>query len=288
MRSLRAIYILATFLITSAFVIPWQSIALRTRSLGYKRLPFIYQRFLSRLFDIRVTVIGQPIQDRGVLMVANHTSYLDILVLGGTASVSFVAKSEVAGWPLFGTFARLQRTVFVERSRRSQTGVSRDLIAARLREGDALVLFPEGTSNDGNRVLPFKSALMGAAETEIGRDAQGRALHVPVQPVSVAYTALHGVPMGREYRPFFAWYGDMELVPHLWEALVTGPVDVTVEFHPPLSVDSAGGRKALAGIIEATVRRGQARALSGRAEESTPQPETARPAQPAGLAEAAA
>jgi len=284
MRSLRAIYVLATFLLTSAFVIPWQSIALRTRSLGYKRLPFLYQRFLSRLFDIRVTVIGTPIQDRGVLMVANHTSYLDILVLGGSVQVSFVAKSEVAGWPLFGTFARLQRTVFVERARRSQTGVSRDLIAARLIEGDALVLFPEGTSNDGNRVLAFKSALMGAAETEVGHDAQGRALHVPVQPVSVAYTAVHGVPMGREYRPFFAWYGDMELVPHLWESLVTGPVDVTVEFHAPMSVDSAGGRKALAGAVEAIVRRGQTRALAGLRE-----PVALQAAQPApGLAEAAA
>jgi len=284
MRSLRAIYVLATFLITSAFVIPWQSIALRTRSLGYKRLPFLYQRFLSRLFDIRVTVIGQPIQDRGVLMVSNHTSYLDILVLGGVASVSFVAKSEVASWPLFGTFARLQRTVFVERARRTQTGVSRDLIASRLREGDALVLFPEGTSNDGNYVLPFKSALMGAAETEIGRDAQGRALHVPVQPVSVAYTALHGVPMGRENRPFFAWYGDMDLIPHLWESLVTGPIDVTVEFHAPLSVDGVGGRKALAGVVEAIVRRGQTRALAGLPPESAAKPAPVLPQ----LAEAAA
>jgi 1-acyl-sn-glycerol-3-phosphate acyltransferase len=271
MRSLRAIYVLGTFLISSAFVIPWQSIALGTRSMGYKRLPFLYQRFLSRLFDIRVTVIGQPIQDRAVLMVSNHTSYLDILVLGGSVQVSFVAKSEVAGWPLFGTFARLQRTVFVERARRSQTGVSRDLIAARLIEGDALVLFPEGTSNDGNRVLAFKSALMGAAETEIGHDAQGRALHVPVQPVSVAYTAVHGVPMGREYRPFFAWYGDMELIPHLWESLIAGPIDVTVEFHPPLSVDSEGGRKRLAAAAEAIVRRGQTRALAGSREPAAPQ-----------------
>ena len=281
---MRAIYVLATFLLTSAFVIPWQSFALHTRSMGYKRLPFLYQRFLSRLFDIRVTVIGQPIQDRGVLMVSNHTSYLDILVLGGVASVSFVAKSEVASWPLFGTFARLQRTVFVERARRTQTGVSRDLIASRLREGDALVLFPEGTSNDGNYVLPFKSALMGAAETEIGRDAQGRALHVPVQPVSVAYTALHGVPMGRENRPFFAWYGDMDLIPHLWESLVTGPIDVTVEFHAPLSVDGVGGRKALAGVVEAIVRRGQTRALAGLPPESAAKPAPVLPQ----LAEAAA
>jgi 1-acyl-sn-glycerol-3-phosphate acyltransferase len=263
MRHLRAIYVLTIFLLTSAFVIPWQSLALRVRGLGYKTMAYRYERFLSRLFDIRVTVIGQPVRDRAVLMACNHTSYLDILVLGGTVNSSFIAKAEVASWPFFGTFARLQRCVFVDRTRRSRTDEARDQIRARLLEGDALILFPEGTSNDGNRVLPFKSALLGAAEAEVGKDAQGKPIHVPVQPVSVAYTHVHGLPMGREYRPFFAWYADMDLVPHLWESLLTGPIDVVVEFHPPMTVDSAGGRKALAAKVEAIIRSGQARALSG-------------------------
>jgi 1-acyl-sn-glycerol-3-phosphate acyltransferase len=104
---------------------------------------------------------------------------------------------------------------------------------------------------------------MGAAEFEVGTDAQGHAQHVPVQPVSVTYVGLHGVPMGRENRPLFAWYGDMDLVPHLWEAVKTGPIDVVIEFHPPMTVDSAGGRKALAAAAEAMVRAGQAQALAG-------------------------
>ena len=102
------------------------------------------------------------------------------------------------------------------------------------------MLFPEGTSSDGNRVLPFKSALMGAAEAEMAR----RPAHVTVQPVSTAYTGIHGMPMGRENRPLFAWYGDMELVPHLWEALKTGPLDVVVEFHPPLTWTCGGPQGA--------------------------------------------
>ncbi len=178
--------------------------------------------------------------------------------------MSFVAKSEVQTWPFFSTLARLQRTVFVERTRRSQTGEARDQIRDRLLAGDALVLFPEGTSSDGNRVLPFKSALMGAAEATIGSDAQGEPVYVPVQPVSVAYVGLHGMPMGRENRPLFAWYGDMELVPHLGKRVKTGPVDVVVEFHPPLTVDQVGGRKKLAGVTEAIVRAG-ARAQTRRA-----------------------
>ncbi len=102
---------------------------------------------------------------------------------------------------------------------------------------------------------------MGAAEADLGNDAQESRSHVPVQPVSVAYVGLHGMPMGRENRPLFAWYGDMELVPHLWEALKTGPLDVVVEFHAPLTVDAVGGRKALAAAAEAIVRAGQTRAL---------------------------
>jgi 1-acyl-sn-glycerol-3-phosphate acyltransferase len=159
--------------------------------------------------------------------------------------------------------AKLQETVFVERARRHATGQARDQIRDRLLAGDTLVLFPEGTSNDGNAVLNFKSALMGAVEARVD-DGQGGQRAVRVQPVSTAYVGLHGMPMGRENRPLFAWYGDMELVPHLWEALKTGPIDVIVEFHPPMDVDQVGGRKALAARAETIIRRGQARALAGQ------------------------
>ena len=263
MQSLRAFGILLTFLQVTLPGIPWQASAVRFNLPRRRTFPHRYHKFLCKLFGIRVTVIGTPVQDKGVLMIGNHTSYFDILVLSSAAQVSFVAKSEVKTWPFFSTLARLQQTVFVERSRRSQTGEARDQIRDRVLQGDALVLFPEGTSSDGNCVLPFKSALMGAAEATIGTDAEGRPIHVPVQPVSVAYVGLYGMPMGRETRPLFAWYGDMDLVPHLVEAVKTGPIDVVVEFHEPLTIDQVGGRKKLAAVTEAIVREGQTRALRG-------------------------
>jgi len=262
-QSLRAATILFVFFILTVAGIPWQMSAQRFRLKRRKTFPHRYHRFLCRLFGIRLTVIGTPVQDRGVLMISNHTSYFDILALSGAARVSFVAKSQVASWPFFGLLAKLQGTVFIDRERRTSAGDARDLIRQRLQEGDALVLFPEGTSNDGNRVLPFKSALMGAAELEIDPKGQGHGMHVPIQPVSVSYVGLYGIPMGREYRPLFAWYGDMDLIPHLWEAVKTGPIDVVLEFHPPLNVESAGGRKTLAAAAEAIVRAGQVRALAG-------------------------
>jgi len=263
MQSLRAFGILLTFVLVTLPGIPWQASALRFNLPRRRSFPHRYHKFLCKLFGIRVTVIGTPVQDKGVLMIGNHTSYFDILVLSSVAKVSFVAKSEVQTWPFFSTLARLQQTVFVERTRRSQTGEARDQIRDRVLQGDALILFPEGTSSDGNCVLPFKSALMGAAEATIGTDADGNPIHVPVQPVSVAYVGLYGMPMGRENRPLFAWYGDMDLVPHLVEAVKTGPIDVVVEFHQPITVDQVGGRKKLAAVTEAIVREGQTRALRG-------------------------
>lgn len=258
MPTLRAAAILAVFLFVTLLLIPLQWLGV-TFGLGYaRRLPHAYHRFVARLFGIRIRVIGSPPAGRAALIVANHTGWLDIVIFSAVMPLSFVAKSEVGSWPFFGTLARLQRTVFVTRARRSQTGAARDDIQSRLLAGDTLVLFPEGTSSDGNQVLPFKSALLGAAEAEI---APGQP--VTVQPVSAAYTGLHGMPLGRENRPLFAWYGDMELVPHLWEALKAGPLDVVVEFHTPLSLGDMD-RKSLTAAAEKLVREGQLRALTGR------------------------
>lgn len=254
MSSLRASAILAIFLLVTLALIPWQYFCLALGLRQARSFPHHYHRFVARLFGIRIKVVGTP-PARGTLLLANHTGWLDIVIFSAVAPISFVAKSEVGTWPFFGTLARLQRTVFVARQRRSQTGAATDQIARRLKDGDVLVLFPEGTSSDGNKVLPFKSALLGAAEQAM--ESGGEIL---VQPVSAAYIGSHGLPMGREGRPFYAWYGDMELVPHLWEALKAGPLDVVVEFHPPLSGLS---RKDLARLAETQVRVGHARALAG-------------------------
>ena len=261
MATLRATGITAVFLIVSLLLMPVQSLVLRLHSGWRRRLPNLYHRFVCRLMGARITVLGAPVAG-GVLLAANHSGWLDIPILSAVAPVSFVAKQEVNQWPFFGTLARLQRTVFIRRER-SKALEDRDNIRRRLTDGDALVIFPEGTSADGNRVLPFKSSLLSAAELATGEGADGLARHAPVQPVSVSYVGLHGLPMGRENRPFFAWYGDMDLVSHLWEALGAGPIDVVVEFHAPLTIDQAGGRKELAAAAETAVRGGLVRALSG-------------------------
>jgi lyso-ornithine lipid O-acyltransferase len=259
--SVRAIAILAVFVTVTFVLLPVQWLAIRLGLPLRRALPHHYHRFVCALFGIRIEVRGKPASG-GVLMAANHTGWLDIPIFSAVCPVSFIAKAEVNDWPFFGTLARMQRSVFVRRER-SQTIASRETIRQRLAQGDALVIFPEGTSSDGNRVLPFRSALLSAGEPMLSPDS-GKPVWVPVQPVSVAYTRVHGIPMGRENRPFFAWYGDMELVPHLWEALKTGPMDAVVEFHPVTTLDIVRGRKNLAAHCEAAVRRGVVSALNGR------------------------
>lgn len=268
MATARAATLLAGFILSALVLMPVQWLGLKLNLDYARKLPNRYHRFLCLLIGIKVVIRGTPHESGACLIAANHTSWLDIPIVGSLTPCSFVAKSEVAGWPFFGALAKLQRTVFVERERRTRTAHSRNEIHARIAAGDRLVLFPEGTSSDGNRVLSFKSALMSVAQLTIVNGEEDREDDLVVQPVSIAYTGLYGMPMSRYYRPFFAWYGDMELFPHLWEAFKTGPIEVTVEYHRPVTIREIGNRKALAAYCETCCRRGVANALVGRWEET--------------------
>jgi lyso-ornithine lipid O-acyltransferase len=242
-----------------AWTLPLMAVQALLLALGSplaKRLPMLYHRVCCRLFGFRLEFRGRISDRHPTLFVANHVSYTDIPVLGAVLQASFIAKSEVAGWPLFGWLAKLQRTIFVDRRVRS-TATQKGDIARRLAAGDSLILFPEGTSGDGNRVLPFKSALFSAAEPIDGRS-------IWVQPVSVAYAKLDGMPLARMDRAQVAWYGDMELAPHMWTLLGLGRVTVVVEFHPVVTLAELGSRKALAEHCRGVVAAGMAAALSGR------------------------
>ncbi len=248
------------FLLMSA--LPMQWLALKLRLPLMRRFPVWFHRMVLRILNIRVEVLGAPsATDRPLLFVSNHNSWLDIVVLGSTGPLVFIAKSEIARWPLFGTFARLQRSIFVDRAKRHGTGQVNQSIAKTLAAGDPVVLFGEGTSSDGNRVLQFRSALLGGLRDAMEENGRGF-----VQPVSIAYRKFHGIPMGRQHRDIAAWYGDMDLVPHLLRVLREGAIDVTVGFGKVLEVAHADDRKTLTRNVESTVRRQVSLSLAGRQE----------------------
>ncbi len=243
MSRLRPILILAFFSLITLPLMPLQQMFVWWWPSLARAFPMHYHRLMLRLIGVRLTVLGTPLTQGPALIAANHAGWLDIVILSAVAPVSFVAKREVHGWPFFGSLARLQRTVFVDRDRRHTTGKARDEMRDRLAAGDILVLFPEGTSGDGRHVLPFRSSFFGAAE----------ALGVAVQPVSVVYRGHRNLPMNGRLLPLYAWYGGMDLPPHLWEALKSGPIEVTVVCHAPLPL---ANRKELARAAEEQVRRG--------------------------------
>lgn len=261
----RAVWRLMVYLAVLPPAMLVQLLLLTLKRSAAKSFPLWFHKQILRLFGFKVQRRGRQSRKHPTLYIANHVSYLDIEVLGSLIKGSFVAKSEVRSWPVFGWLARLQRTVFVER-RVQRTADARDEMSERLEAGDSLILFAEGTSSDGNRVLPFKSALFAAAQLKPkGED-------LLVQPVSIAYSHLDGMPMGRFLRPYFAWYGDMELAPHIWDACGLGRVTVTVEFHPPVTLAELGSRKALAQHCHQAVQRGVNDALAGRRRPSEAKP----------------
>lgn len=207
--------------------------------------PFITQ-FVCRaafvILGLPLTVRGTPMRQKGAV-VANHSSWLDIFALNAVQRVYFVAKSEVAGWPGIGWLARATGTVFIAR-KGSEAKRQQALFEERLRMGHKLMFFPEGTSTDALRVLPFKSTLFAAFYSH-GLD---RVLHV--QPVTVVYHA----PAGEDPR-FYGWWGDMDFAPHLLITLAArrqGRVEVI--FHPEVPVDAFPDRKQLAAHCERVIR----------------------------------
>jgi 1-acyl-sn-glycerol-3-phosphate acyltransferase len=237
-------------------LMPIQVLALAARARLAERLPRTYHALCCRMLGIALDVRGEVSTARPTLFVANHVSYIDIAVLSAAVETSFIAKREIASWPFFGWLARLQRTVFVDR-RPAAVRDHRDDAVRHLASGSNLVLFAEGTSGDGTRVKPFKSALFSVAEQQV----DGKP--VTVQPVTIAYTHLDDMPLGRTWRPYVAWYGDMDLLSHGWELLGLGRLRTTLQFHAPVTFAQLGSRKALAEHCEKVIAAGLVAANTG-------------------------
>ncbi len=183
--------------------------------------------------------------DHGGALVVNHTSWQDIFTLGAAARISFVAKAEVRHWPVIGFLARITGTIFIER-RQSHAKRHQLALLERLKRGDQLCFFPEGTSTDGLRVIKFRSTLFSVFHTP------EMIAHVWVQPATVTYFPQDGLP-----RDFYGWWGDMPFGAHLLAVLAGSTKGrVRVTFHAPVRAADFPGRKALALYCEDVVRQG--------------------------------
>lgn len=244
--SIRLVLLLAVLLPVTIVLVPVQLFFLLFSRPLARKLPMLWHRFTLSLIGVRVHVHGSLAEARPLMLAANHVSWADIIVLGGIGEICFIAKDDVKSWPVINWLAKLQRTVFVNRHKRSDSAAQSDTIAQRLVDGDIMVLFAEGTTGTGNKVLPFKSALFGAPQKAL---SQAHVNEITVQPVAIAYNKLHGMPLGRYHQALAAWPGDLTLFPHLMAFLREGAFDVDVAFGKPHIFDKNTKRKEIANEV---------------------------------------
>lgn len=256
---IRLVLVLFALAALTLLLLPLQLLAVAFNLNLQRRIPHYYHRALCALIGVRIREIGARTRAKPVLILANHVSWLDICIISALHPVVFIAKSEVARWPVLGWLSRLQRTVFIDRERRHKTGAATQAIAGRLLKGDAVVLFAEGTSSNSIRILPFRSALIGAVHHALGDGAAFT--EVAIQPMSLAYVGFNGLPVGRGLRERVAWYGDASLVPHIIGVLSSGALDVTVSWGEATTCDIGGDRKQIARDAETCVRQMTVQAL---------------------------
>lgn len=246
----KAVLRFAVFAAWTALLLPLQIavVALFSRSRAIYPLSRLWSRGVCRLFGIRIVIAGQRAAGEQILFACNHVSYLDIPVLASVLDTSFVAKADVAAWPLFGFIAKLQQTVFVSRSR-TDASDGNGALAAFLAGGRNMTVFPEGTSSDGSSVLPFKSSLFDVLFRNAAPDAAPA-----VQPVTIEILETDGqaVADGAD-RDVYAWHGDMTLLPHLWKLARSKGACIKLHFHPLRRARDGSGRKDMARLCHKDV-----------------------------------
>lgn len=237
--------------LTTALLLPVQYLAVKFNWSIAKKIPVIWHRVVAKSIGIKVDVFGTLTKDRPLLVVANHVSWLDIVILGGIAELSFIAKNEVDDMPGANLLARMQRTIFVVRENKREVAKQAKEVTERLLANDAMVLFAEGTTGDGQGVLEFKSSLFGATQFAL---KSGKVDDMFVQPVCITYNRLHGMPIGRIGRTAAAWPGDVELKPHFMKILRHSAWDVEVHIADTIKVDETSGRKFIASYSRTKIR----------------------------------
>jgi len=260
---LRAAWRLVVMVLVNVVLMALYAVSLGPLRRWRRPLQVTWCRALCWTAGLRLRVTGTPRNDGPTLFVVNHCSYLDIPVIARDADATFVAKAEVARWPLFGQAARLTRTLFIQRVGGEAKAQGR-LLLDRLAQGENLLLFAEGTSTDGSAVAPFKSSLFAIVEQA------GAASNLQVQPVSITYArSLDGEPLTGPRRELYCWFGDATMFPHLWRMLGLKGAEVEVRFLAPI-VPAGASRKELARRAQAAVAASVAAVNAEMGEEALP------------------
>lgn len=219
---------------------------------GARLIRAAFCRVACRTLDIQVEADGALPIGAPILLVANHISWTDVLVLGSVAPIVFVARHDLANWPLLGALARAYGTIFVDRARRRQIPEVNRRMATALAASEMIALFPEATTSDGTRLKKFHSSHFAAARELL--QAHQDIDFVSITPVAIAYTRQRGLPLGRTGRASVAWYGDTDFAPHLLDLARAGSTRCRIRFLAPVNYDRTTNRKVAARDAAAAIR----------------------------------
>ena len=229
---------LIIFLLLTLALLPFQFIIVFFIKNYAYIIPYFYHKICLRIFGIKIKTFGKVSINFPILLISNHASYLDIIILGSIFKTSFIAKKEISKWPLLGILAKLQNTIFIDR-RVSSLKNQENQIIKHLNEKKNLVIFPEGTSSDGNRVLPFKSSLFNIFEKNLNSK-------ILVQTITIVYKKINGIPMNRIERKNITWHSNMDLIPNIFNVLKKLSIEVEVIFNDEFLPSKEYDRKKLA------------------------------------------
>jgi lyso-ornithine lipid O-acyltransferase len=259
MSAIRAVFVIISIFVWAGILVPPQLLVLLLFPAKRYFLPQLFHRGLCWLFRVKVVIHGQASTTHPTLFVINHISWLDIPVVGRMLTGSFVAKHEVAKYPVIGWLAKLQQTIFIARTRPSVRD-HKDGMQEHLEAGDNIFLFPEGTSSNGLVLRDFKSPYFALAESHKGD------IPLVVQPVTLAYSHMDNLPMSRGVLKIVAWVGDERLLGHVWDFLQSGKLTAELRFHSPVTIDDYDSRKDMAADCQQKIAEGLSRALTVRPE----------------------
>ena len=229
---------LIIFLLLTLALLPFQFIIVFFIKNYAYIIPYFYHKICLRIFGIKIKTFGKVSINFPILLISNHASYLDIIILGSLFKTSFIAKKEISKWPLLGILAKLQNTIFIDR-RVSSLKNQENQIIKHLNEKKNLVIFPEGTSSDGNRVLPFKSSLFNIFEKNLNSK-------ILVQTITIVYKKINGIPMNRIERKNITWHSNMDLIPNIFNVLKKLSIEVEIIFNDEFLPSKEYDRKKLA------------------------------------------
>ena len=229
---------LIIFLLFTLVLLPFQLVIVYLIKKNTYIIPYFFHNLCRRIFGIKIKICGKVSGNFPVLFISNHASYLDILILGSLFKTSFVAKREVEKWPLFGILAKLQNTIFIDR-KISSLKIQESKIIKHLNKKKNLVIFPEGTSSDGNKVLPFKSSLFNIFEKNLNAK-------ISIQTITIIYKKINGIDMNRIDRKNITWHSDMDLVTNFFSVLKKLTIQVEVIFDDKFLPPKEHNRKKIA------------------------------------------